>query len=150
MHFCFFILFKNGSVFRDDLCCGGARSGLPNADHRRDAALQFRNVRDDTDDAPALADALECTHGGIERVGIERAEALVDENGIKPHRARVALHDVRKPEREGKGCQKLLAARKCLYGAARAAHAVQNLNVKPAVARAAFALLVLQGVAPAA
>ena len=107
-------------------------------------------MRDDTDDAPALADALERTHGGIERVGIERAEALIDENGIKPHRARVALHDVRKPEREGKGCQKLLAARKCLYGAACAAHAVQNLNVKPAVARAAFALLVLQGVAPAA
>ena len=68
---------------------------------------------------------------------VQAAKALVDEQGVKPHRAGVVLHHVGKPKGQGQGGQKLLPAGQCFNGPGQHGGAVQHFQVQPA-----------QGVAP--
>ncbi len=87
-----------------------ALGGLRDLEATRNARGEFLDMGDDADDASALLQLQQRLDGEVERLAIERAEALVDEHRIEADAARVALDDIGQPERERKRGEKRLAA----------------------------------------
>ena len=57
-------------------------------------------MRDDADEPPALLQFKQGLERDVERLTVERAEALVDEHRIEAHAARARLHDIGEAERQ--------------------------------------------------
>jgi hypothetical protein len=69
-------------------------------DLRRDAGAQLGDVADQPDHAAALTQAVEHVHDLVERLLVERAEALVDEQRLDPRATGLGLDDVGQTRRE--------------------------------------------------
>ena len=76
-----------------------------------DLFAQIGDVGDDADETPARLQPDEGVDGGRQVVGVERAEALVDEHRVELDAALVALHDLGEAERQRERGLERLAAR---------------------------------------
>jgi DHA2 family methylenomycin A resistance protein-like MFS transporter len=74
-----------------------------------DALAELRDVADDADDPAALAQPVEHVHHLVERVGVEAAETLVDEQRLEACAAGLRAHDVGEPQREREAGEERLA-----------------------------------------
>ena len=101
---------------------------------------------DNPNQPPAALEHGQSFHGRVQRLPVQGAKALVDEQRVQPHRSRVVLHHVRKPKGQGQGGQKLLPAGEGLNGAGQHRGPVQHLQIQAAVAPGGGAVLQPQGV----
>ena len=85
----------------------GTLGGLANFDLRGDSGAQFGDVADDADEPSALSQRVKYFHDLLERVLIEAAEPLVDEEGVEADASRARRHDF--AEAEGEGADDVLA-----------------------------------------
>src|SRR3954462_5704775 len=83
---------------------------LSDPDLSRDALPELGDVTDDSDHAPALAEAVQHGHHLFEGVLVQAAEALVDEQGLDPGAARLGGDHVDPAEGEGEAGPEGLAA----------------------------------------
>ena len=67
-----------------------------------DLALEFIDVADDAYPATLLPQVDECFHGQVERLGVEAAEAFVNEQGVELDTARIALNHIRETQCKSK------------------------------------------------
>ena len=113
-----------------------------------DAGLHLGDVADDADDPTAVAEAVEGVHHVVERVGVERAEALVDEEGVEVRATGLLGDDVGQPEGQRQRHHEGLAARQGGRVAGLARPVVADEQAEPAARLAgAPAAGVLEGVA---
>lgn len=59
-------------------------------------------MRDDADEPAALLQFKQGLERDVERLAVERAEALIDEHRVEPHTTRTSLHDISEAERQRK------------------------------------------------
>ena len=78
--------------------------------------LHGLDVADHADGSSTLAQLVERAHRDVERLGIERAEPLVDEQRVERDTAGAARDDLGQSEGQGERCQERLAARERLRG----------------------------------
>lgn len=89
---------------------------------------------DDAHDAAAARHAHERGERLLQRLAVERAEALVDEHGLELHAAGGRLHLVGQAERQRQGGGERLAAGERLDAARRAVVVVDDLQLQPGLA----------------
>ena len=58
------------------------------------SVFQLGNMGDQPNKPPAVLQRGQGFHGGVQGFPVQAAEALVDEQGVQPHRARMVLHHV--------------------------------------------------------
>ena len=73
---------------------GSARGDAPHCDALGDLVAQLGHVGDDADGAPAGAQVVDLGHDRLEGVGVQGAEALVDEEGLQAHAPGLGRDDV--------------------------------------------------------
>src|SRR5215213_8640474 len=87
-----------------------AAAAFDNAKAGGDSLAQLGDMGDDADGAAALAQLVEHVEHLVERVLVERAEALVDEQRLQAAAAGLGGDDVGEPEREREAGEEGLAA----------------------------------------
>src|SRR3954465_14752554 len=110
----------------------GSGTGLGDQQLGGNPVAHLRDVADNADRAAALAQGVEDVENVVEGLGIERPEALVDEQRLQVGAARLMGDDVGKPEREGKRHDERLPARGGRRIAALARPVVANDEAEPA------------------
>src|SRR5512133_1948667 len=90
---------------------GRRRSGRAprHLDPGRDSPAELRDVGDDADHAPLAAERFEHADGLVERLVVERAKALVHEEGVEPPSAAAPEDDVGEAERQREAREEALA-----------------------------------------
>ena len=73
---------------------GSARGAAPPREARGAQVAQLGHVGDDADGAPAGAQVVDLGHDRLEGVGVQGAEALVDEEGLQAHAPGLGRDDV--------------------------------------------------------
>lgn len=76
------------------------------------AFFEFGDVRNDAYHAACVLEVDECIHGAVQGVGVEGAEAFVNEHGIKTDAALPGLDNVGKAKSQRQGCQEGFSAGK--------------------------------------
>ena len=113
-----------------------------------DAVLQRPHMGDDAHQPVALGQAGEHPDGQLQRFLVQRAEALIEEQGVQPDAPGAALYLVRKAKRQRQRSLEALAAGKGLYAAAGAVVVVDNAKVQPGLAALVLCTDALQLVLP--
>ena len=117
----------------------------------RDPVAHLGDVADHADDATAVAQGVEGVHHVVEGVGVERAEALVDEQRVERGAADLVHDHVGQAQRQRERHHERLAARQRRRVAALARPVVADQQAEAAAALAgAPASGVLEGVAAVA
>ena len=102
--------------------------------------LQLLHMGDNADQPLAVRQLQQHVDGTAQRVFIQRAEALVDEHRVHANLPALALHRVRKPQRQREAGQKRFAAGKRGHVARLPGAPVQHLQIEAALADAAEAI----------
>src|SRR5690606_31055750 len=106
-----------------------------------DALTHLVHMADDADHPAARAQFVQHPHDGVEGVGIETAEALVDEEGVEDDPAGFGGDGVGQPEREGERGHEGLTAGERLGGADRAGVVVTDVEAEATATSAAARLV---------
>ena len=98
-----------------------------------DPLLQFRNVRDDSDQTVAFREARERLHRLFQGFLVQRAEALVHEHGVELDAARRGLDFIGEPERQGERRLEGFPAGEGLHAALRAVVVIDHAELQAAL-----------------
>ena len=99
---------------------------------RRDPVAHLGDVADHADDPAAVAQRVEGVHHVVEGVGVQRAEALVDEQGVEVGAAGLLGDDVGQSERQRERDHERLAAGQRRRVAGLAGPVVAHQQAQPA------------------
>ena len=115
-------------------------------DLSRQAVLQRLDVGDDADELIAPGQPGQRVHGLFQAVGVQRAEALVDEQRLDDDAARVLLDRVADAQCQAQRGHEALAAGQAAHGAGLAGVGVEHVEVQRGLAADGLALAAQQSV----